>query len=60
MKVKWNGQESKTQPLNGGGSQGGLMGILEYLSQNNDCADFLEDEEKFKYIDDLSILQKSI
>ena len=58
MKVKWNGQESKTQPLNGGGSQGGLMGILEYLSQSNDCADFLEDEEKFKYIDDLSILQK--
>ena len=27
------------------------------LSQNNDCADFLSEEESFKYIDDLSILE---
>ena len=36
MKVKWNGCTSKEKHLNGGGAQGGLLGILEYLSQNND------------------------
>jgi hypothetical protein len=57
MTVKWNGCTSSTQSLNGGGTQGGLLGILEYLSQNNDCASFLTEDEKFKYIDDLSILE---
>ena len=32
------------------------MGILEYLSQTNNNADFLPDDERFKFIDDLSIL----
>ena len=57
MRVKWNGKISSSQRLNGGGAQGGLPGILEYLSQNNDCADFLSEDERFKYIDDLSILE---
>ena len=56
MTVKWNGCVSKEQNLNKGGPQGALLGIIEYLSQNNDLADFLSNEEKFKYIDDLSIL----
>ena len=41
----------------GGGAQGGLPGILENLSQNNDCANFMEEDERYKYIDDLSILE---
>ena len=57
MKVKWNKESSSTHILNGGGPQGGLMGILEYLSQTNDNTDFLDDDEKFKFIDDLSILE---
>ena len=57
MKVKWNGCTSKEKHLNGGGAQGGLLGILEYLSQNNDCGNFLSAEERYKYIDDLSILE---
>ena len=57
MKVKWNGHTSSVQTMNGGGAQGGLPGILEYLSQNNDCADFLSEDERYKYIDDLSILE---
>ena len=57
MQVKWNGKTSKTKNMNGGGAQGGLLGILEYLSQNNDCAGFLSDEDRYKYIDDLSILE---
>ena len=57
MKVKWNGKFSSTQKMNGGGAQGGLPGIIEYLSQTNDCADFLRSDEKYRYIDDLSILE---
>ena len=55
MKVIWKKESSSTHILNGGGPQGGLMGILEYLSQTNDNTDFLDDDEKFKFIDDLSI-----
>ena len=33
------------------------MGILEYLSQTNHNTDFLSDEDKFKFIDDLSFLE---
>ena len=40
MTVKWNGCTSSTQSLNGGGTQGGLFGILEYLSQNSHFAIF--------------------
>ena len=57
MKVKWNKESSSTHTLNGGGPQGGLMGILEYLSQTNNNTDFLADEDKFKFIDDLSFLE---
>ena len=34
-----------------------MPGILEYLSQNNSCASFLADDERYKFIDDLSILE---
>ena len=30
---------------------------MEYLSQNNDCANFLSQEDRYKFIDDLSILE---
>ena len=56
MMVKWNGEMSQTRTLNGGGPQGGLMGILEYLSQTNDNVDFIPEEDRFKFIDDLSLL----
>ena len=55
--MKWNGQTSSFQRMNGGGAQGGLPGILEYLSQNNDCATFLSEDERYTYINDLSILE---
>ena len=57
MAVKWNGHISSPYPLPGGGAQGGQLGQLEYLSQSNDNVDFLSAEEKFKFIDDLSILE---
>ena len=57
MKVKWNKASSTMHNLNGGGPQGGLMGILEYLSQTNNNTDFIDPDDKFKFIDDLSILE---
>jgi len=57
IQVKWNGEKSESEKINGSGAQGGLLGILEYLSQNNDCANFLEEQDRYKFIDDLSILE---
>jgi hypothetical protein len=57
MAVKWNGHLSTPYPLPGGGAQGGQLGQTEYLSQSNDNVDFLSIEEKYKFIDDLSILE---
>ena len=57
MIVKWHGQESTLRKLIGGGPQGALWGILEYLAQSNDNTDFVEKSKKFKFIDDLSILE---
>ena len=57
MKVKWNKTSSSMHNLNGGGPQGGLLGILEYLSQTNNNTDFIDPDDKFKFIDDLSILE---
>ena len=57
MVVKWNGVISSARPLNGGGPQGATFGLLEYLAQSNNNTDFLSPLEKFKFIDDLSILE---
>ena len=57
MIVKWHGAESSLRDLNGGGPQGGLWGILEYLSQSNNNTNYISPDRKFKFIDDLSILE---
>ena len=57
MKVKFNGEISEFLALIGGGPQGTLVGGLEYLVQSNDNADIVPPEDRFKYIDDLSVLQ---
>ena len=43
--------------LHEGGHQGGTLGIEEYVSQSNDNTNFLKEDEKFKYIGDLSMLK---
>ena len=50
MRVKWKGHLSTLRKLNGGGPQGGTLGIEEYLSQSNDNTDFLKEDETFKFI----------
>ena len=57
MIVKWHGTESSMRMLNGGGPQGALWGILEYLAQSNNNTDYISPNRKFKFIDDLSILE---
>ena len=57
MKVKWKGCFSSVRKMNGGGAQGSLPGTLEYLSQNNSCGQFLSQQDRYKFIDDLSLLE---
>ena len=57
MRIKFNGELSEFLALIGGGPQGTLLGQLEYLVQSNDNADCIDPDDRFKYIDDLSILQ---
>ena len=57
MQVKWSNGTSSPRPMPGGTPQGGTLGTIEYNSQTNHNTDFLTEEEKFKYIDDLSFLE---
>ena len=57
MSVKWKGCRSDPIRINGGGPQGATLGILEYLAQSNDNADCVEQSKRFKFIDDLTVLE---
>ena len=57
MKVKWKKNLSTSRNLPGGGPRGGLLGIIEYKSQSNNNTDNINKNLKYKYIDDLSILE---
>ena len=53
-----HGQISSMRNLPGGGPQGATLGILEYTSQSNHNCDFVEADMRYKFVDDLSILEK--
>ena len=57
MQVKHNNIYSKTHKLPGGGPQGTLIGLIEYFVQSNDNADGVEPELRYKYVDDLTVLE---
>ena len=57
MFVKWHGIKSKSRNLNGGGPQGGTFGILEYLSQSNSNANCVDKDLRWKWVDDLTVLE---
>ena len=57
MSVKWHGHRSVPRNVNGGGPQGATLGILEYLSQSNNCADMVSQNDRFRFLDDLSVLE---
>ena len=58
MKVKWNGQTSTERKLNGGGPQVATFGIWEYLAQSNESANCVSPDNRFKFVDDLTVLEK--
>ena len=58
MVVKWNGEISTKRDLPGGGPQGSTFGLLEYKSNSNDNADHVEENMRYKFVDELSILDK--
>ena len=57
MYVKWRGILSEKRSLPGGGPQGCSMGIIEYLSLSSSSAQFVDPSERYKWVDDLSILE---
>ena len=48
---------SNTYKLPGGGPQGTLLGLIEYFVQSNDNADCVGPDMRFKFVDDLSMLE---
>ena len=58
MKVKWCVLISTERKLYGGGPQAATFGIWEYLAQSNDNADCVDPNYRFKFVDDLSVLEK--
>ena len=57
MMAKFNGITSSTYHMPGGGPQGTLLGVIEYLVQCNDYANCVQPDLRFKYEDDLLILE---
>ena len=57
MRVKWHGLYSKIHSLPGGGPHGCYLGQLEYGSQSNDSGDCVSAEDKYKFVDDMSVLE---
>ena len=57
MRVRFNEETSNLYKLIGGGPQGTLMGGIEYIVQSDDNANIVHVDDRFKYIDDLSVLE---
>ena len=57
MTVKWHGCLSHARKINGGSPQGATISILEYIAQSNNCADCVSDTDRYRFIDDLTVLE---
>ena len=57
MRVRWHGVLSSERSLSGGGPQGSTLGLLEYLSQSNSNTEHIPEHKKYKWLDDLTILE---
>ena len=55
--VKWKGIQSDEKDIHGGGPQGGFFGNLSFLSQSNDSVKNISEEDKYKFVDDLTVLE---
>ena len=57
MILRWHGKFSSEMKLPASAPQGSTIGILEYLSATNNNTDNVPVEDRFKYVDDASILE---
>ena len=57
MFVRWHGKKSSIKKMPGSGAMGATFGILEFLSQTNNNSESIPIEDKFKYFDDLTMLE---
>ena len=57
MTVRYNSASSKWHKLIGGSPQGSWLGQMAYIAASDDAARGLEDEDKWKFCDDLTILE---
>ena len=57
MRVRWHGKMSSPRKLPGGGAMGATLGNWEFLSQTNDSADCVPEDDWYKFVDDLSTLE---
>ena len=58
MTVKWHDRLSSTRKLPGGCPQGSTFGLIGYEVNSNDNSDHIPEHMKFKFVDDLSFLEK--
>ena len=58
MHVKWHGTTSSVRTLPGGVPQGSTFGLLGFKSSSNENADHVPLNRRFKFVDDLSTLEK--
>ena len=57
MQVKWHGKVSKPRQLPGGGAMGSTLGVWEFLSQTNNNSDSVPVNDRFNFVDDLTIIE---
>ena len=57
MTVKWHDSISTPRELQGGGPQGSIFGGLSFKVNSNDNADHVDEDLRFKFVDDLSTLE---
>ena len=58
MRVKFSGELSESRDQPGSGAQGASLGNHEFTSQTNNNADSVPLPDRFKFVDDLSTLEK--
>ena len=57
MAVIYNSAESSLYPLVGGVPQGSWTGQESFIVSSDDTASFVDQDDRYKYWDDLSILE---
>ena len=57
MQVRFNNCYSGVYMLPGGGAQGTLIGVISYLVQSNDNANCVDSSMRYKFVDDLTVLE---